>query len=350
MKNIIQINETNNCEVEMVYSQNDGTDKLILDIRSDPSKNPNLEIGGGVYALSSVDEYDVPQSLFIGSGTLTFKITDTTGTYTFYITKTSVANGTVKIRKIDNFNYELDYVKKIATNEELEHAINLVKQNYLPRDGSLPMTGIFRVSNIKSYPEFSGISNSDVVFIPKVPYELIDPTHNDYDYFKGLLKWICANYPNRGSTIYIGETAPNSVGAVIIHIYSTSGVNSEGLPKYSTGTYFPLNESYIYRFITANYAFSFASFGANPILKTHTQAFRNITVPTSHTGLHYIVGTIPDQIDYNHIMATSVVYGTSYVGILEIVVESDRNVYMYMKENPPAGNGKIGFNLRYLYY
>lgn len=64
---------------------------------------------------------------------------------------------------------------------------------------------------------------------------LAEAVQNDnQEYFKALLKWICANYT--GEVQLIGKAAPNSQGMLTIHIYDCSNVQG-GLPQHSSAVY-----------------------------------------------------------------------------------------------------------------
>lgn len=83
----------------------------------------------------------------------------------------------------------------------------------------------------------TGTAASRIIILPQVLYSTIDETHTDSIYFKELLKWICANYPEKTNQTYIGTANPNSRGNVFVHIYGTSEVNEDGYPRYSSGLY-----------------------------------------------------------------------------------------------------------------
>lgn len=83
----------------------------------------------------------------------------------------------------------------------------------------------------------TGTDKSRFIILPRVPYSLIDSTHETSTYFKALLKWICANYPNKKDYSFIGLANPNNESNVLIHIYDTGAINAEGYPEYSTGLF-----------------------------------------------------------------------------------------------------------------
>lgn len=59
-------------------------------------------------------------------------------------------------------------------------------------------------------------------------------------YYKNILKWAYANENHRERTLLVGVGNPNSLGNLQVQLYGTSGVNNEGMPKYSSGIYIPL--------------------------------------------------------------------------------------------------------------
>ena len=83
----------------------------------------------------------------------------------------------------------------------------------------------------------TGTDKSRFIILPRVPYSMIDSTHDTSTYFKALLKWICTNYPNKKGYSFIGLTNPNVESNALIHIYDTGAINKEGYPEYSTGLF-----------------------------------------------------------------------------------------------------------------
>lgn len=67
---------------------------------------------------------------------------------------------------------------------------------------------------------------------------------SDGEWLKALLKQICITYPNRTSVIFRGKISPNSEGYYEVCIYSTSDVDTDGIPRYSYGTFRKLSNSY----------------------------------------------------------------------------------------------------------
>ena len=91
--------------------------------------------------------------------------------------------------------------------------------------------------HIPYYCNFPGAGN-----LVSLGYNTSDKINDDNSYFKGLCKWIGATYKNK-EAILIGMCQPNSQGWCIIHKYPHEN-NSEGYPRYLTGTY----QTYLYTY------------------------------------------------------------------------------------------------------
>lgn len=119
MKNIIHININNDCNCDLVGNIQDGTNRILLEITADISKNPILEINNtSVDITSSIFLYEIPSPLLIGSGNLTFRIVDSShnGEY-FRIAKLAKITGDVFLKQNSNFEYVL--VDKQAGSNDL---------------------------------------------------------------------------------------------------------------------------------------------------------------------------------------------------------------------------------------
>lgn len=109
MKNIIHIDATNDCNCNLIANVVDGTNRVVLEITVDISKNAILEINGvNVEITSSIFSYEIDSSLLIGSGNLQFRITDDdhTGEY-FSIVKVAKIEGSLFLQQNSNFEYVL---------------------------------------------------------------------------------------------------------------------------------------------------------------------------------------------------------------------------------------------------
>ena len=109
MKNIIFIDAINNCKCDLVSNVDDGTNRLVLEIKTDVSKNPKLEINSTDVPIASGNFiYEVPSSLYIGSGTLQFRIKDDDhiGDW-FTVSKVAKIDGNLFLKQNSNFIYTL---------------------------------------------------------------------------------------------------------------------------------------------------------------------------------------------------------------------------------------------------
>jgi len=97
-------------------------------------------------------------------------------------------------------------------------------------DGTTEYTVGLTNGHIPYYCNFPDAGN-----LVSLGYNTSDKINDDNSYFKGLCKWIGATYKNK-EAILIGRCQPNSQGWCIIHKYSHEN-NSEGYPRYLTGTY-----------------------------------------------------------------------------------------------------------------
>ncbi len=74
-----------------------------------------------------------------------------------------------------------------------------------------------------------------------------------YDYLKNIVKWIYDNANYGGKTYLMGVGNPNSLGMMNIQLYGSDGKNSEGYPRYCSGTFLNLGDSAFEIFGTVDY-------------------------------------------------------------------------------------------------
>lgn len=109
MLNAISIDSLDNCKCSLISNTNDGSNKVILQIHADTSKNPLLEINSESIPITANDfEYEIDSNLYIGSDLLKFRITDDDhiGEY-FQIQKVTSLNGNLFLKQKSNFEYIL---------------------------------------------------------------------------------------------------------------------------------------------------------------------------------------------------------------------------------------------------
>lgn len=113
MKNTIVINAMNGSSTcELLSTVDSGENSLLLEIRSDLSNNPKIEIGEEEIKITgSPFLYEVGSTYYLGTGELTFRIVDDahTGDY-LHITKVAEVDGDLFLNQISNFSYELLYI------------------------------------------------------------------------------------------------------------------------------------------------------------------------------------------------------------------------------------------------
>lgn len=113
MKNILFIDATNNCECSLISNVNDGSNSVILNITSDLSKNPHIEINSTSVPIATQDfNYAINSSEYIGNGIIKFRIVDDDhmGDY-FQITQVPTLIGNLYLAQKSNFVYELRTMK-----------------------------------------------------------------------------------------------------------------------------------------------------------------------------------------------------------------------------------------------
>lgn len=157
MKNVITINAMREPVCELVSCVNDGTNQVILEIRSDLKANPKLQIGQDTENID-VDPrlYTIPIAWLTGDGALQFRIVtdEQTGQY-FSIAKIKNADGNLVLSQADEFIYE---VKAIQPKNETgvpiatDYSLGVVKGGdnvNVGADGTLRanQTGIERMTN-----------------------------------------------------------------------------------------------------------------------------------------------------------------------------------------------------------
>lgn len=119
MKNILNIDATNDCECSLVSSFDDGTNALFLEIKSDLSLNPKIVqtidgYTGTIKITSSPFIYEIPVSVHTNAKVISFYISDDNHTgEKFTINKPQGSfEGNLIIRQVSNFEYTLTDIVK----------------------------------------------------------------------------------------------------------------------------------------------------------------------------------------------------------------------------------------------
>ena len=114
MKNTLCIDATNGGECSLLGNVNDSTNRFFLEITSDLAKNPRLVIAGETLSITSNPFlYEIPSSLYTGSGTFAFNIADDNHTGdTFSVVKVASVDGNLILKQTSNFEYSLTVASK----------------------------------------------------------------------------------------------------------------------------------------------------------------------------------------------------------------------------------------------
>lgn len=145
----------------------------------------------------------------------------------------------------------------------------------------------------------NGAVVTEHIYVPRVPYSLIDPTHQIATYLKKLLMWICQNYPGKSYATFYAPIYPSTAGYAIFGIYDTNSKSSEGLPNFAYGSYMLTNSTG--RFGTYNGTFDFKSYDDASIWKKlysgeYTAVNGTVcTLPGNWTECIIVASTIGDH-------------------------------------------------------
>ena len=104
-----------------------------------------------------------------------------------------------------------------------------------------------------------------------------DAGHPTEDYLKAICKWAIKNYANKGGITLQGEINPNSIGWVVLSLYSNDGYDATTLlPKYCSGQYNYLNLG-VQMFGTRNFIWNYSgTFQGNASSATKLMTARTI--------------------------------------------------------------------------
>lgn len=107
MKNVISIDFITGDKSDLVSSMDDGTNTLFLEIKSDISKNPTLQIDGMSVSITSSD-YSYEVTNLTGNGNITFRIVDNerNGAYST-ISKVASIDGNLTLNQVSDYSYSL---------------------------------------------------------------------------------------------------------------------------------------------------------------------------------------------------------------------------------------------------
>lgn len=110
-----------------------------------------------------------------------------------------------------------------------------------------------RVALYANFPSWSALISQGLL---RSDYE--NAGHPTEDYIKAICKWAIKNYPNIGNVTLQGKAVPNSVGWLVLSLYSNESFDSTTLlPKYCSGQYNNLDGN-LQLFGTNNYVWRYS--------------------------------------------------------------------------------------------
>lgn len=133
----------------------------------------------------------------------------------------------------------------------------------------------FENDNVALYAKFPSWETLISQGLLRSDYE--DAGHPTEDYLKAICKWAIKNYANKGGITLQGKIIPNSIGWVVLSLYSNDGYDPTTLlPKHCSGQYNYLNLG-VQMFGTINSIWNYSgTFQGNAASATKLQTGRTI--------------------------------------------------------------------------
>lgn len=133
----------------------------------------------------------------------------------------------------------------------------------------------FENDNVALYAKFPSWDTLISQGLLRSDYE--DAGHPTEDYLKAICKWAIKNYANKGGITLQGKIIPNSIGWVVLSLYSDDGYDPTTLlPKHCIGQYNYLNLG-VQMFGTRNFIWNYSgTFQGNAASATKLQTDRTI--------------------------------------------------------------------------
>lgn len=200
-----------------------------------------------------------------------YNIDDANGTYAHI-----VGNGTISTR---SNAYTLDWNGNgwFAGNAEATRLISNIIQG---------------ITN--THTSLTGASPIRIVILPYIPYSLVDPTHINETYLKGMLDWILEeshltvlNIPKNVPLLFVGVANPNSQGLMFGYCYGITTENSVNKMQYANFYYYPTMVQ-----IPIN-------FGYNSYTWFYKGGYNMTEIKTYIDDIYYEFRGIYNQSDYN---------------------------------------------------
>lgn len=109
MKNTLFIDALDNSRCDLLSNVDDGTNRIILEIKADVLQNPVLTLGGRDISINANDfVYEIPKNMLIQGSSLVFSINDDRHTgEPFTVEIPDKVSGNWILRQISGFQYEI---------------------------------------------------------------------------------------------------------------------------------------------------------------------------------------------------------------------------------------------------
>lgn len=120
MRNLMVIDQLNTKDVVFIHRVDEGENHLLLEVLCDTTKNPTITFDNGTVVTPTSNDYtyEIPSSVWAGSGTFTFTVADTTGSKTFTIMKATNDNINISLQLNNDGTYSLGtYVNLLDISE-----------------------------------------------------------------------------------------------------------------------------------------------------------------------------------------------------------------------------------------
>lgn len=106
--------------------------------------------------------------------------------------------------------------------------------------------GNLDIKELLSFINNTTSEKSKWLMLPVYSYRDFDVGSGTEEVLQAVIKQICIDYPNKNHYSFFGTVEPNSNGIYFIHIYNTSELNSNGLPRYAFGFYIGGQNTLVY--------------------------------------------------------------------------------------------------------
>lgn len=167
------------------------------------------------------------------------------------------------------------YISKVATGTKPIDVVSTTLCNNLNADMVDGYHAGFANNQVALYVNFP--SSNALISQGLLRSDYADAGHPTEDYLKAICKWAIKNYANKGGITLQGEIKPNSIGWVVLSLYSNDGYDATTLlPKYCSGQYNYLNLG-VQMFGTRNFIWNYSgTFQGNAASATKLQTARTI--------------------------------------------------------------------------